>query len=798
MRFLRWNRSLGLVLTLAMLQGITFQAPRVLATDRPDLAACPIVDQVDYERHVTGLLGRLGCNTGSCHGSFQGKNGFRLTLFGYDPARDHHALTREMLGRRIDRLAPENSLLLLKATGQLPHGGGRVLEIGSPEYEVLRSWIASGAPRVPGLGDLERIEVLPREVHLSAGETASITIMAHFADGSKEDITGYCGYASNDDAVAEVDSQALVRALQPGDTVIVVSYRDEVVPVRVLVPLDVSPGDEYPEIPEFNFVDREVLTKLRTLNIIPSELADDAEFLRRLTIDTIGTLPTSEEVRDFLADSDPEKRAKKIEELLEHPMHAALWATKFSDITGNETPALEVPREKHSQMWHDWLRARFAENLPYDELTRRVLTATSREDRAVKAWIKDATKIDEAAKAGFDWDYADRETLDLFWRRQRNPTLDVWGEKVAAAFLGVRLECAQCHKHPFDRWTESDYRAFANIFGQVTHGASPEGKKEIDQENKNRAKEKNQRNRLPNLKELYLSEKPRSLPHPETGGSLAARVLGGPEIPLEKDQDARAALVEWMRDPDNPFFARSFANRVWGHYFGVGIVDPVDDFSLANPPSNPGLLDALAQDFIDSGFDIRHLERTILNSRTYQLTSVSNETNAWDRNNFARSYVRPMMAEAVVDVLHAALDVEKGFGNSIRQGIKAMEVGPTAIADRDMRHVLQIFGRPPRSTACDCDRAMEPALPQVLYLMSDREFLNKLEDKNGRIAKLIKSDLDDDQILEELFLATLSRFPNDDDKARFAEHHELQDDRRGALLDTLWALINTREFILNH
>src|SRR5262249_9238544 len=362
---------------------------------------------------------------------------------------------------------------------------------------------------------------------------------------------------------------------------------------------------------------------------------------------------TPEQVRAFLADKRADKRAKKIDELLNHPLHAAMWATKFSDITGNDTQALENPQQlkaKRSQQWHDWLRKRFQDNMPYDEIVRGILTATSREGKSPEEWISHVRKVD-AGVAGvgkFDTsEYAQRDTLDLYWRRLQNQPIELWGERTAAAFLGVRVECAQCHKHPFDRWTQAEYRAYANIFAAVTsNNISPEAKKVIDKENIER-KGPNAPKNVGNLnlitKEVYLGPIAKTFTHPDTSAYLPAKALGGPEIKLAKGQDPRVDLFNWMRSPDNPFFARAMVNRIWAHYMGIGLVHPVDDFALGNPPSNEALLDALAKDFIEHNFDIRHIERVILNSRTYQLSAKVNDTNKHDKVNYAHSYIRPMI-----------------------------------------------------------------------------------------------------------------------------------------------------------
>jgi hypothetical protein len=815
---------------------------------------------VDFERHLMGLFGRLGCNSGSCHGSFQGKGGFRLSLFGYDPEKDYFALTRDVLSRRVNPVDPDRSLLLLKATGQVEHGGGRRFDVDTPAYRAFRDWITAGAPWRKGSGEVKSLRITPEEYAFTRpGEQGTLRVEARFADGSTEDITRLCDFRVNDDAVAEVNSIGQVKALQQGDTAVVVAYRGQVLPVRVLVPRAAPAGFVYPSLPQANYVDREVFSKLQRLNVVPSALADDAEFLRRLTIDTIGSLPAPDEVRAFMADRDPAKRAKKIDELLKNPAHAALWATKFSDITGNNTDQLENPQQtkaRRSQMWHDWFRKRLTDNIPYDEIVKGVLTATTRDGVAPEEWIEKQKAQDTQLDKGFVAEYAAKPTLDLFWRRQQNVTIEQWGEKVAAAFLGIRLECAQCHKHPFDRWTQADYRAHANLFGQLAVGTSPEAKKVIDAENAERKKtaEKDKKKQQTQVREVYvgLSGKNSVLNHPDTGRPLPAKALGGPEIKFAKGEDPRALLFDWLKSTDNPYFARAFVNRVWGHYLGVGLVDPVDNFALGNPPSNPKLLDLLARDFIDHKFDIRHIERTILLSRTYQLSSTTNATNKLDRTNYSHSLVRPMMAEVVVDVLNAALGVTENFGPDAPAGSRAIEIGATRLQNSNVNYAFRIFGRPPRTAACDCERAMEPALPQTLYRMTDPAVQGKLQ-SGSRLLALLKSDKTDQAIFEDLFLATLSRLPTVKEREHFDRYRASRKDvirvalpaekadpadsgkkpaeangngkgkgkgkkqgdagdkpmkpadtpqsttaRQAMFTDVLWALINTREFLLNH
>jgi uncharacterized protein DUF1549/uncharacterized protein DUF1553 len=766
--------------------------------------------QVDFERHVMGLLSKTGCNSGSCHGSFQGKGGFRLSLFGYEPSMDAAGLTRDNLGRRVNVVTPDDSLILLKASGRTAHDGGMRFGKDGWIYNTFREWIRAGAKWAPGSGAIARLDVTPTDFALLAQDKpVQIKVTATFADGTKEDITPFCDFRITDDAIAALSPLGQLTPRQPGDAGLTVLYRGSVRAIRVLVPSPTAPGG-YPKVPENNFIDTEVFGKLKMMNVVPSDLASDETFIRRIFIDTIGQLPSAQDVRAFVADTDPRKREKLIDKLLAHPLHSAVWATKLSDITGNNTQALEQPATaqlKRSQMWHDWLRKRIADNTPYDQLVRDIVTATSRDGREADEWVADQKKLDEQMEKGVRTDYPEKKTLDLFWRRQQQVPIEQWGEKVAAAFLGVRLECAQCHKHPTDRWTQDDYWAFANIFAplqfQNNQFSTPEARKAAQEENAKRQeanKGKNQ-NQIVLIREVFINAnaRNRTRPNPSTGRSPTPKALGGPEIAVKGGDDPRVPLAEWLTSPENPFFAKSFVNRVWAHYFGVGLVNPVDDFSLANPPTNARLLDALAADFIASGYDIRALERKVLQSRTYQLDYRTNASNKFDKNNFSHAYLRPLMAEQVVDVLNSALGVDEPFQgqDQIFAGSKMVEVGSSRL-NGNLAYVLRIFGRPPRTTACDCERAMEPALPQTLFRMTDATILAKFNDRNGRVAKLAKTKLTNEDLVEELFLAALGRLPKADEKEDGLKHLAEARTRQEGITDVLWALVNTREFILNH
>ena len=751
---------------------------------------------VDFDRHVAGLLGRLGCNAGACHGSFQGRGGLTLSLFGHDPEGDYRALTRDAMGRRVAPLEPDRSLVLLKPSGLVPHEGGRRFEPDSWEYRVIRSWIADGARRDPSRSPVERIEIRPDRVAFSRpGEESTVAVYVKFADGVEADLTAFCDLRVKDDAVAEVEPSGNLRALKAGDTAIIASYRGHLASARALVPTGLSV--RVPDVPEEDFIDREVFAKLQSLGIEPSGPASDAEFLRRVTLDVIGTLPSPEKVRAFLADQAPDKREKTIDALLAHPMHAALWATRFLDITGCDVDAMEGPPEIRpglARMWHDWFRHRVAANMPYDQIARGVLAATSRGGQEVGLWLESEATRRIAAREGRPTDYASAPGLDLFWRRYANNEyfpIEAMAERTATAFLGVRIECAQCHKHPFDRWTQADYRSYANLFSKVKLGHSPEGLAATAKllQDRRDANPSGTLPPIPRLQEVFAADRPvRRLADPETGRPIAPRALGGPAIAIEGDP--RQALVAWLTKPENPYFARSFVNRVWAAYFGAGLVDPVDGFSVANPPTNEKLLDALASDFASHGYDVRRLERLILMSRAYGRSSQATAGNHDSRGNFARSEPRMMMAEVLVDALNEAI------GPDGKPGERAIEIATNRVESEDLARVLRVFGRPQRTATCDCERPRAPAVPRSLYLMADPALLKRIA--SGRVRRLIDSEGDNAAIVEEMFLATLSRFPSTEESESARDHLHTRPDRGAALADVLWALLNTREFSVIH
>lgn len=774
------------------------------------------IDRVDFERHVAGLLNRLGCSTGACHGSFQGRGGFKLALFGQDPERDYHAITRDSGGRRVDLVDPDRSLILRKAAAIVPHEGGRRIEKNSWEYRVIRSWIAQGARRRPGVGTVKKIDISSGEhVFERTGESIRLRVAVEFEDGSREDVSRFCVFQVKNESVAEIDATGRVVAKNKGSCAVVVSYRGAFAWARVIVPATDDRRDRRlarsnsflnsdPLLFESeNVVDREVAARLRKLRIEPSAPASDSEFLRRISIDAIGSLPSPEEVRAFLADDSPNKRSAKVDELLYHPMHADLWASRFCDLTALDVAKLEVQpdlADAYARVWRDWFRHRIAAGTPYDQIVRGVLCATSRGGEDVKKWVEEETKRISALGRNEPNDFATKPELDLFWMRNSTNgaiAIEPAAELVASSFLGVRIACAQCHRHPFDRWTRRDYRAFANIFAQVRTGRSIEADIAFGGLLE-RLRARSADGALPPtpaIREVFLADDGESaLADPDTDARLAPRALGGPD--LSGRRDIRQAFCDRLVDPANPFFARNFVNRVWACYFGVGLVDPVDGFSASNPPSNERLLDALAKKFTNDHYSILKLERTILTSRTYSLSSIPNDSNRFDRSDFSHTIPRRPPAEAVLDMIADATGKAFDFDGDAPAGSRAIEVATNRPKNEEIARAFRTFGRPDRKTTCECERSNAAAIAQTLYLMTEPAILDRI--KTGRLAKLLDSGASDDQAIDELFLATFSRFPSADEKRAAVEAIERKNDRRAAFVDVFWTLLNAREFSINH
>jgi hypothetical protein len=696
---------------------------------------------LDFTNDVVPLLTRHGCNAGGCHGKASGQNGFKLSLFGFDPAFDYNAIVKEARGRRVFPAAPDDSLLLTKPTGRLPHGGGRRLDPDGEAYQTLRRWIAQGAPfgdtRAP---TLTRLEVVPAQRVLDRQARQQIAVHAHYSDGSVRDVTRFAQYQSNEIAVAAVDEDGLVRSFDlAGEAALMARYMGQVAVFRATVPLG-KPIARYPDFPAVNYVDELALAKWKKLGLVPSDLCTDAEFLRRATLDLNGRLPTPDEVRSFLADTRADKRSRLVDRLLDSPDYAAYFALRWGSILRNSQLA---GAEQAAYAFHDWLQDTIGRNRPYDEFVRGIVAASG------------------------EWQEA--PAINWYWQMRDDPLHQPVAD-TAQVFLGLRLQCAKCHHHPYERWSQDDYYGLAGFFTRL-------GRKGFGEPPPYYA------SRTPTVGEV----------NPRTGKPLVPKVLDGPVLDVPPEQDPRQRLVDWMARPDNPFFAKALCNRMWGHLLGRGLVDPVDDMRETNPPSNPALLDALARDFHSHHFDVKHLLRTICTSRTYQLSSVPNEWNKHDRQNHARYYGKRLIAEVLLDAVDEACGTRTPFNKMSRQA-RAVDLPHEGFGS----YFLDVFDRPPRSSPCECARSTGASLSQVLHLANSPEIEDKIAAGNGRVARLVQEKVPPAQAVEELYLAAFARYPTAEERAKAAAYVAGQKDPRRGLEDVLWALLNSREFLFNH
>lgn len=715
----------------------------------------------DFQKHVSPLFGRLGCNGRACHGSFQGRGGFRLSLFGYDFPADHESLLEKDKGR----VAPEKpleSLILTKPTDAELHEGGLRFPKDQWEYQVLRRWIEAGASfDVQKVQKLVRLEVTPAEILFqSAGQTVQIKAVAIWPDGMREDVTPLCRFQTNSEQVAKISPSGVVTSGGPGDTHVVAFYDKAVATVPVIRPVSDQVGEKYPSVAVNNQVDVLVAQKLSKLGIVPSEICTDVEFLRRLSLDLTGTLPTASEVEAFLADESPEKRAAKIDELLTTPAYAAWWTTKLCDYTGNNDRQLNntMPIQgTTSQAWYDWLYKRVAENTPYDQIAEGIVLARSRpEGQSYAEYCQEMSEIYHPNSAK---KFADRDCMPFYWARNnlRQPEERAIG--FAYTFLGIRIQCAQCHKHPFDQWSKADFDAFKGFFTRIAIAQNGPREKEAQKEyqeilakleiSPDKKNGNDLRRQFPEMlkqgKTVPFSEvvvlpsriapqRPGKQPRPDNKNrppapQATARILGGEDQDLTSLADPRQALMEWLRSKENPYFAKAFVNRVWASYFNVGIVQPTDDHSLANPPSNGPLLDYLTQGFIEHQFDMQWLHREILVSRTYQLSWKPNETNAQDERNFSRCVPRRLPAEVAYDAVQMATasDAKAAVMRGELKGRAIALAGASAQnggnRGGNANFALTVFGRSIRESNCDCDRSAEASLLQTVFLQNDNQVL---------------------------------------------------------------------------
>lgn len=780
----------------------------------------------DFQKHVSPLLGRLGCNGRACHGSFQGQGGFRLSLFGYDFKSDHQALAGGDKPR-VHLKDPAASLILQKPTLAIDHEGGERYKAGGWEHRLLLRWIEAGAPGVSVESQFASLELEPSEIDFArVGQSQQLKAIAQWADGSREDVTALCRWRTNDESIATVSESGLITAAGKGDTHVVAFYDNGTTTVPVVLPVSDLAGEKFPDVPTPTRIDQLVVAKLRKLGIVPADVCTDAEFLRRVSLDMTGTLPRSAEVTGFLADTSTDKRARKIEELLIRPAYAAWWTTRLCDWTGNGERNLPeggeqgVRREK-SALWYDWIYRRVAENVPYDELVAGIVLANSREveqtDEEYFAQMSAYFRQQDPA------DFAARHGMPFFWTGNRyTPPQPL---RFSYAFLGIRLECAQCHKHPYDQWTKDDYDQFQVFFDGVRPGnrgakLASTMKQDLgltaDQDSgqykglfAKLAREGTvvpwQEVTAPDWKKSRGKLRPPK--NAPAGRVITPKLLGGEEVIAVEYSDPREPLLDWLRQPENPYFARAIVNRVWANYFGVGIIEPPDDMNLANPPSNAPLLDYLAQEFVAQGFDLKWLHREIAASRTYQASWRPNETNALDDKNFSHTLVRRLPAEVAYDALVVAT-----AGTSRQQSlhedaatVRGRAIGVSSGYSRtyDGSYALKLFGKPERAISCDCERSNEPSLLQTVYLRNDGELLTLLEHKEGWLKEVTAKGSTpiaqrQDVLIREIYLRTVSREPGTEELAIGREHLAQAADARSGLKDLVWAMINTKEFLLNH
>lgn len=690
---------------------------------------------VDYVHDVLPLMSRFGCNSSACHGKAEGQNGFKISIFGADPAADHEAITRQSRGRRLMMAAPEHSLLLRKAAGEVPHAGGSRMKTGSREYVILRDWVAAGAPfSTEGRSEIASLAVEPAERVMAFGQKQALRVKAVLSDGTEQDVTWLAQFQSNDNAVAEVsESGEVTTGNAVGQAAVMARYLGRIAVFHAITP---RPGEVVTANAQpLNDLDVHVQAKLQKMNLQASAVADDATFLRRITLDLIGRLPTVDEARAFLKNNASDKRARLVDALLEKPEFADFWALKWADLLRVDRLVLD---HHAAHDYHTWIRAAVAENRPLDVFARELITAQG--------------PLDEQP-AGY------------FFKVAKKP-----GEMAASlsqVFLGVRITCAECHQHPTDRWTQRDYHGMRAFFEQVSYKKAGGGEALIIQGN-------------PQVK------------HPRTKEPVQPYALGTTMPETAPEGDRRAALAQWMTAPENPWFARNMANRLWAHFMGRGIVEPVDDFRATNPPSNPALLDALTTHLVTSKFDARVLIRLITASRTYQLSATPNATNANDAQNFSRAVFRRLPAESLLDAVCDVTGVPEKF-SGVPTNTRAVELWDS----QQQHYFLKLFGRPARATPCVCERSTGASISQALHLMNSPNLQNKLAHAGGRITRLMAKA--DAEIIEELWLTCFSRFPDEKERQEAMEHLSARKDkRRQSIEDLAWSLMNTVEFVFNH
>lgn len=692
-----------------------------------------------FERDIEPILSRFGCNTSGCHGKAEGQNGFKLSVFGYDPTADRRALTSESRGRRIFPASPERSLFLLKASGGMPHGGGVRIPLERPEYATLREWIATGMPEGPKeAAQIVKVELVPSLRRMQPLAEQQLRVIAEWSDGRRVDVTRLARFQSNNEGLATIDEHGLVTAgTSPGTAAIMASYAAQVAVFTAVLPRQEKLAAAE-KAAAFNFIDQHVQRRLTELQIAPSQLCTDEEFLRRVHLDLIGTLPAPTDVRRFVADERENRRQLIVEELFKRPEFADHWALFWADLLRVDR---QVLGHKAAYDYYRWIREQIRDDVPLDEFARRIITAEGPLEESPAGWFyKTVPQPGQAASA------------------------------VSQVFLGIRLECAQCHHHPHDRWSQTDYHGMAAYFSNVQRK---------------------------NLKwgETLLNGTGAATKHPRTSERVFAHPLGQP-MPTEEPAEGRAELARWLTADKNPWFARNLANRLWARLLGRGLIEPVDDVRLTNPPSNPELLTALAEHLSQEKFHVKSLLRAIVASRTYQQSSLPNATNRHDEQNYSRFLLKPLPAETLLDAVSQATGVAEPFAG-MPAGTRAVQLWDSQ-TDHDF---LRLFGRPTRQTNCECDRVTEPSVGQVLHLLNSERVQEKLSNETGVVARLASQYAENGKLIDELYLAFLSRLPSPDERRlglRYLERPVPDRSRRQGAEDLAWSLLNSHEFVFNH
>ena len=692
---------------------------------------------ISFHREIIPILTKAGCNSGGCHGKAEGQNGLKLSIFGYDARADFEALVLEGRGRRVSVASPENSLLLLKASARTSHGGGQRIEPESYRDRRLLRWISEGArfnANDDPASEITGIQIEPEQQILLGRETQQIQVSTIDASGNRRCVTNETEFVSNAASIADVDARGLIQASEiPGEAAILVRHLGHVATCRITVP---RRGVKFVRPPENNFIDTLAWNKLERLGIEPSDLSDDATFVRRVSLDTIGTLPTPAEVRQFLNDPSPKKRSGLIDRLLERDEYVDYWTMKWLNILRADQLTISPQGAVAMQRW---LRDGFAHNRPFHEFATDLLTVqgnTSAEGPG--SFYKILNKPDEAARS------------------------------ISQLLLGVRIECAQCHHHPSERWSQADYVGLAGFFTGLTL------------------------KKLPNGEQSLVSFGGNDLPHPRGGEAVPTHALGAAPADFSKVSDRRRALADWLTADQNPFFSKAIANRLWSHYFGRGLIEPIDDIRDTNPATNPPLMEALASHLRDVKYDVKAFTRTLLNSRVYQLSAISVPSNIDDQQNFSHFIQKSQPAEVLLDAISQSTGVPEDF-NGWPKGYRAIQIWDNHMPS----YFFRIFGRPVRATVCECERSNEPSIAQALHLLNAPEISEKISHRHGSVRKLVASQLSPAELIDELYLSTLSRFPTDTEQALMIQAFS-ENDRRAAAEDVLWSLLNSKEFVFNH